>query len=88
MPDRALIVSSPSKKASCSARFEGLRLAQGWSLSTSSSSSMSRIVSAPSRRTRATTRRTSSRVTPRNQVFGRVSPRMSAMKKRKSRVGT
>ena len=70
MPSRAEIVRVPPKKACCSARFEGLRLAQGWSLSTSMSSSMSRMVSAPSRRTRATIRRRSAGVTLPNQAEG------------------
>ena len=82
------MVSSPAKKAICSARFEGLRLAQGWSFSTSSSSSMSRIESAPSFLTRATMRRRSSCDTDPNHFTGfSRCRRISPMKKRKSRVG-
>ena len=65
-----LTVSSPEKKASCSARFDGLRLAQGWSFSTSTSSSMSRIDRAPSLRINARTLRKSSFFTESNQLFG------------------
>jgi hypothetical protein len=89
MPDRAATVSAPVKKASCNARLEGFRLAQAWSFSTSTSSSMSRIESGPSSRTRATTRRRSAGETPANQPPGASRRRrMAGTKNRKSRVGT
>src|SRR4051794_293866 len=52
MPSRRLTVRMPRKKASCSARLLGLRLAHSWLFSTSTSSSMSRMVSGPLRRVR------------------------------------
>ncbi len=89
MPMRRLTVSVPLKKPSCSARFDGLRLAHGWAFSTSSSSSMSRIVRAPSRRMRETTLRRSAGFTAVNHARRRCQlRRMARTKKRMSLVGT
>ena len=89
MPARWLTVRRPRKKATCSARLEGLRLPQAWVFSTSTSSSMSRMVSGPCLRMRATTRRTSASFAARNQALRSCQRRfMAPVKKRMSRVGT
>ena len=87
MPLRSLIASAPRKKAYSSARFDGLRLAHRCCFSCGSSS-ISRIVSAPSRFTSRITLRSSFGCTDENQRPGFCFKCfMSATKKRSVSVG-